>query len=224
MIAILARTRSAIPRPPWLAAVVCCLAINAMAGAASAGPADHGHGDHHVEIGMNPPPDESPAEFKTDLAVWTAAIFLVLFGLLAKFAWKPIMEGLDKREEGIARQIAETKAANEEARRMLASYERRLAEAAEEVRGLLEEARRDADATRQTIIAEARTAAGEEQARARREIGLATDEALTRIAERAGELAVDVAGRFLRQKLSADDQRQMIGDSVAAIRSAPSVN
>jgi F-type H+-transporting ATPase subunit b len=107
---------------------------------------------------------------------------------------------------------------------MLASYERRLAEAADEVRGMLEEARRDAEATKQTIVAEARKAADDEQARAKREIGLATDDALSRIAERAGELAVDVAGKFIRQKLTADDQQQLIRDSVASIRSKPSVN
>jgi F-type H+-transporting ATPase subunit b len=99
-----------------------------------------------------------------------------------------------------------------------------LAEAADEVRGMLEEARRDAEATKQTIVAEARKAADDEQARAKREIGLATDDALSRIAERAGELAVDVAGKFIRQKLTADDQQQLIRDSVASIRSKPSVN
>lgn len=189
--------------------------------------ADHGHGP---EIGHNPPAGvsqqafESPAWFQTDLALWSFAVFLLLLFLLTKFAWKPIMEGLDKRERGIAETIAATRAANEEAKSMLASYERRLAEATDEVRGMLEEARRDAEATKQTIVAEARKAADDEQARAKREIGLATDDALSKIAERAGELAVDVAGKFLRQKLSADDQRQLISESVASIRSNPSVN
>jgi len=171
-----------------------------------------------------PTPSTDPAEFRGDLAIWSFAVFVLLAGLLAKFAWKPILEGLDKREQGIADTIAATRAANDEAKNMLASYERRLAEASEEVRGMLEEARRDAEATRQTIVAEARKAADDEQARAKREIGLATDDALSRIAERAGELAVDVAGKFIRQKLSADDQQQLVRDSVAAIRSAPSVN
>ena len=105
------------------------------------------------------------------------------------------MQGLEKREEGIARQIAETKAANEEAKRMLASYERRLAEASDEVRGMLEEARRDADTTRQSIVAEARKAAEDERNRAKHEIQLAKDDALSQIAEKAGHLAVEVAGQ-----------------------------
>jgi F-type H+-transporting ATPase subunit b len=185
--------------------------------------AGDGHAAHD-DIGYVPTPSTDPAEFRGDLAIWSFAVFVLLAGLLAKFAWKPIMEGLDKREQGIADTIAATRAANEEARNMLASYERRLAEASDEVRGMLEEARRDAEATKLAIVAEARKAADEEQSRAKREIGLATDDALSKIAERAGELAVDVAGKFLRQKLSADDQQQMIRDSVAAIRSTPSVN
>ena len=193
---------------------------------------EHGHDDHghHVEIGHNPPEGvdqadfESPASFRSDLAIWSFAVFVLLLVLLTKFAWKPIMDGLEKRELGIAETIAATQRANEEAKQMLASYEKRLAEAADEVRGMLEEARRDADATKQTIIGEARKAADEEQARAKREIALATDEALSTIAERAGELAVGVAGKFLGEKLSSDDQQRLIRDSVSAIHSTPSVN
>lgn len=191
-----------------------------------------GHGDHgHLpEIGHNPPAGisqkdfESPASFKSDLAIWSFVIFLGLLGLLTKFAWKPIMDGLDKREQGIADTIAATKAANDDAKRMLASYERRLAEATDEVRGMLEEARRDADATRQAIVAEARKAADEEKSRARHEIGLAKDEALAQIADRAGDLAVEVAGKFLREKLGREDQARLVRDSVANLGTKPSVN
>ena len=202
----------------------------ALAPVASAVASDeHGSG-HAPEIGHNAPAGvaqkdfESPAWFQTDLAVWSFAVFLALLALLTKFAWKPIMQGLEKREDGIARQIAETKASNEEAKRMLASYERRLSEASEEVRGMLEEARRDADTTRQSIVADARKAAEEELSRATREIQLAKDDALSQIAEKAGHLAVEVAGKFLRDKLGHDDQARLVRDSVASLSNRPSVN
>lgn len=190
---------------------------------------DHGHG-HGPEIGHNLPAGttkekfESPAYLQTDLAIWSFVVFLALLGLLTKFAWKPIMQGLEKREQGIARQIAETKASNEEAKRMLASYERRLAEASEEVRGMLEEARRDAEATRQAIVAEARKAADDEKHRAKHEIQLAKDDALAQIAEKAGQLAVEVAGKFLRDKLGPDEQSRLVRESVASLSQRPSVN
>ena len=216
-----------------LFAVLACVAAVSCAAAVpgTALAVDHGHGDeHHVEIGHNPPAGtttqafESPAWFQTDLALWSFAVFGILMALLTKFAWKPIMEGLDKREQGIADTIAATQAANEDARRLLASYERRLAEAADEVRGMLDEARRDSEATRQSIVAEARKAAEDEKNRARHEIGLAKDDALAQIAEKAGELAVQVAGKFLSVKLGPDDQARLVRDSVSSITTTPSVN
>jgi len=192
-----------------------------------------GHDSHatgHIEIGHQPPAGvtkadfESPAEFRKDLAIYSFLVFLLLLGLLSKFAWTPIMQGLEKREQGIADMLKATQAASDDAKKMLASYERRLATAADEVRAMLEEARRGADLTRQTIIAEARTAAGEEQARARYEIGLARDDALTHIAEKAGDLAVEVAGKFLREKLGKDDQARLLRESLAGLTSKPSMN
>ncbi|MCX7417106.1 MAG: F0F1 ATP synthase subunit B [Planctomycetia bacterium] len=210
-----------------LAAMVVGLATSV----SSVGFAAEGHADgNHVEIGHNPPAGmkvadfESPAEFRRDLAIWSVAVFLLLLGLLTKFAWKPIMQGLEKREQGIADLIATTQAANEDARQMLASYERRLAVASDEVRSMLDEARRDADVTRQAIIAEARKAAEEEQARAKQAIGLARDDALSQIAEKAGDLAVEVAGKFLREKLGKDDHARLVRDSTASVSAKHSMN
>ena len=72
------------------------------------------HGGHHSEIGANPGPGqsledfESPAELRRDLAIWSFAVFFMLMLLLSAVAWKPIMKGLDAREQGIADMIAAT--------------------------------------------------------------------------------------------------------------------
>jgi len=228
--------RSAPARRVAALLVVACIALASMAsGVAADSHADAGHGSghgdgHHVEIGHNPPAGytreafENPAWFQKDLALWSLAVFGGLLFLLTKFAWKPIMEGLQKREQGIADLIAQTQRSSDEAKRMLSSYERRLAEASEEVRGMLEEARRDAETTKQTIVAEARKAAEEERNRAKHEIHLAKDDALSQIAEKAGHLAVEVAGKFLREKMGADDQARLVRDSVASLSRRPSVN
>ena len=89
---------------------------------------------------------------------------------------------------------------------------------------MLDEARRDAESTKQSIVAEARKAAEDELNRATHEIRLAKDDALSQIAEKAGHLAVEVAGKFLRDKLGAEDQARLVRDSVASLSSRPSVN
>ena len=190
----------------------------------------HGHGEVHSEIGANPPPGvdrddfESPAEIRGDLAIWSFAVFLLLMFLLTAVAWKPIMNGLDAREQSIAEMVAATQNAHDDAKKQLSSYERRLAEAAEEVKGMLDEARRDAETTRQSIVSEARKAADEEKQRAKREIELARDDAIAQLAEKAGELAVGVAGKFIQEKITTEDQSRLVRESIAGLSTSPSVN
>ena len=59
--------------------------------------------------------EPDPLEFNVDLALWTLIIFLGLLAVLTKFAWKPILEGLNARESGIADEIENAKLANEQA-------------------------------------------------------------------------------------------------------------
>lgn len=156
----------------------------------------------------------NPLSFQSDLALWTAVVFLVLLLVLGKFAWGPIARGLDRREQMIAENIANAERQNEEARRLLAQYEQRLAAAAGEVREILDEARRDAEHTQQQILAKARAEAEAEKRRALQEIERAADQALKELAERSANLAVDLAGRIVHQQLRAADHAALIQEAI----------
>src|SRR4051812_14267749 len=103
---------------------------------------DPGHGNAGAGL-------ESMTEVRTDLAVYTFAVFLVLLAILSFTAWPKISKALLEREKRIEANIAAAEAKHEEAKRLLAEHEARLATAAGEVRALMEEARRDAEATRE---------------------------------------------------------------------------
>jgi F-type H+-transporting ATPase subunit b len=182
--------------------------------------------EHH-EIG-HPPEGSSaylPNDVKGDLALWTFVVFLILLGVLWKFAWGPIVAGLDKREQSIHDHIAAAERSHDEAKALLADYERKLTSAAEEVRGMLEEARRDAESTKLQILAEAKAGAEAERQRALRDVEAATDAALKQIAEQGANLAVDLAGKILGAKLNAADHDRLIADAVAKFPTmAPSSN
>ena len=96
-------------------------------------------------------------EVESDLALWTAVVFVLLLLVLGKFAWRPIANGLQKREQRIADEIASAERSNAEARDLLKEYEKRLGAAGEEVRQMLDAARRDAEQVGQRIVAFART-------------------------------------------------------------------
>src|SRR4051812_22927770 len=114
-----------------------------------------GHGNAGKQL-------EDASEFKQDLAIYTFIVFLLLLAILGKFAWPPIVKALDERERPTTSNIAAAEARHEEAKRLLAEHEARLAAAAGEVRALLDEARRDADTTRLRIEADGKKAAKEE--------------------------------------------------------------
>ena len=163
----------------------------------------------------------NPLIFEPDLAVFTAIIFLVLMAVLWKFAWGPIMAGLGKREEAIAEEIASAQRSHEKAQEMLAQYESRLGAAADEVRALLDQGKKDADAQRQQIIADAQDAARAEKERAVREIDVAKNEALSELAQKSVDTAVELAGRIVGQQLQAADHTRLIQE---ALEKFPSQN
>ncbi|MGC4003522.1 MAG: hypothetical protein QM811_10455 [Pirellulales bacterium] len=111
------------------------------------------------------------------------------------------------------------------ARAMLADYENKLSGAAEQVKAMLDEAKRDADTTKAGIIAEAKAAAEAEQQRAVRDIRAATDGALKELAEKSADLAVDLAGKMLQAKMTKDDHARLVQDGVSKfIAGGPSKN
>jgi F-type H+-transporting ATPase subunit b len=152
----------------------------------------------------------APDEWKADLAIYTFVLFVLLLAILGKFAWGPIVAGLDKREESIVGKIAEAKRLSEEAKAQLDEHKAQLAGAADEVRGLLDQGRKDADAAKQQILDEAQQAAKVEKNRALREIAAAKSEALTELAQKSADAAVGLAGRIVRKQLTSEDHAELI--------------
>ena len=182
--------------------------------------ADDDHGGGNQSAG-----EPNPLAMPPDLAIFTGIVFIILLAILAKFAWGPIVAGLEKREQGIADHISAAEAKNEEAAQLLVDYEKRLGNAANEVRELLEEARRDAEHTKGQIVAEAKAAASAEHERAMRDVGNAKDAALQAIAEVGADMAVTLAGKIVKKELKAEDHAELVREAVVRFpTAAPSDN
>jgi F-type H+-transporting ATPase subunit b len=171
--------------------------------------------DSSAVKGENKEKEVNPLEFKTDLALWTAVVFVVLFILLWRFAWGPLAEGLDKRERHIADQIAQAHEANQKAKDLLAAYEKKLADTQDEVRAILEKARRDSEQVGRAMIDKAKADARAEGERMLKQIDAATTSALKELADRSASLAVELAGKIVRAKLNPKDHAKLIEQAVA---------
>ncbi len=157
----------------------------------------------------------NPLEWKSDLALWTVVVFVCLLAILWRFAWRPIVEGLDKRERNVADQISEAEAANQKAKEILADYERKLAAAQDEVLAILAQGRRDAEQAGHEMIEKSKEEAKAEYARALEQIDAATAAAIKDLARQSAAMAVDLAGKIVRSRLKPGDHTRLIEQAVA---------
>ncbi len=155
-----------------------------------------------------------PLQFRLDTLIFSLLIFGILCLLLAKFAWKPIMTGLETRENNIASNINDAKSANEKAQALLAQYEQKLQSAQDEAANMVAEAKQDAQKAREKILADANEEAQRQRDKAVAEIKAAKDQAVRELAERSVDSAVSLAGSLVGKELKASDHQKLIEQSL----------
>ena len=150
-------------------------------------------------------------------AVWTLLIFLAVVFVLGKFAWGPLLEGLQKREQFIRDSLEEARTENEKAKALAQEYEQKVLEAKAEATAVVEEGRRDAEAVKRQIEEQAKDEAEKMIARAQREIAIAQQTAVKEIYVTSAHLATDLAGRIIGREVNEDDHQRLIAESIARI-------
>ena len=189
-----------------------------------AGQDDHGdpHADGDHAAGHSG--GGGPLAVDPDLALFSLIVFGLLAAILRFTAWAPIVEGLAAREQGIANDIAAASAKHDEAKAELAKYEAKVAAAAAEVKEMLDEARRDAEATKTSIVADGQAAAKAEFDRAIRDVEQARDSAVKQLAEQSANLSIDLAKKVIQQEITPQRQGELVNEALGRIASAPSSN
>jgi len=172
------------------------------------------HDDTDLSHGNAGPKLSDPSELRYDMSIYSFIVFLILLGVLYKFAWGPIASALDLREQTIARQIEEARLASERAGAQLKEYEARLAAATDEARQIVSGARKDAENAKDQIVAEAREAAQKERDRAVADINIAKNQALDQIAQRSVQTAVSLASNIIRREVNPQEHEALIGEAV----------
>jgi F-type H+-transporting ATPase subunit b len=166
--------------------------------------------DEHEHIGHKGGVNTDPTEIKTDLAIFTFVVFLLLCGILWRFAWEPVSKALEAREKHIHEELASAERANAESKRLLAEHEKKMADVQLEVRAIIDEARRDAQHTQQEILKQAQAEAQATRERAVRDIEQARDHALQELFHRSADIATEMAGQIVRRSLNPQDHRDLV--------------
>lgn len=141
-------------------------------------------------------------------------MFLILLALLKKFAWKPLMGIMQKREEHIANEINTAEASRLEAKKLLEEQRTILNEARTEAHNLIEAAKKQGDIQREEIITVARGEADRIKDAAKREIDQEKEKAVAAIREQVASLSVLIASKVIEKELSAQDQDKLISEYI----------
>jgi F-type H+-transporting ATPase subunit b len=142
------------------------------------------------------------------LIFWTLLAFLVVFFILAKYAWPSILSGLKAREQGIADAITSAEKVKAEMATLKSENEALLTKAREERAAMIKEAKETSD----KMIADAKEKAKSEYDRIVADAQVAINQqknaALTEVKNQVGSLVIEVSEKILRRELSDKSQQE----------------
>lgn len=156
-------------------------------------------------------------DFSFGLFIWQVVIFIGLILLLKKFAWKPILDAVNDREEGIRNALLSAENAKREMQNLKADNEKLLAQARAERDLMLKDARE----MREKMVADAKADAQAEGARmieqAKAAIQSEKNAAMSELKAQVSILSLDIAEKLLKEELSNKDSQtrlveKMLGD------------
>lgn len=152
------------------------------------------------------------SEFSLGLFFWQSLIFMGLLFMLRKFAWKPILDAVNDRENSIKDALASAEAARDEMKNLQSDNQRILKEARAEKESLLKEAR----TTRSELINNAKEEAQEEAqkilSQAQDAIQSEKRAAVKELKEQVGSIAMEIAEKVLQKELENKDRQLELVD------------
>jgi F-type H+-transporting ATPase subunit b len=136
------------------------------------------------------------------LFLWNLLAFVLLFLILKRTAWKPILKSLNERQQGIADSLATAEKIKAEMAQLKGENEALLAKAREERAELLKVARDTRDKMINEAKEQAKLEAGKIMADTQAAIEAQKMAALTEVKNQVGNLVIEVAEKILRRELS----------------------
>jgi F-type H+-transporting ATPase subunit b len=155
-----------------------------------------------------------------DLGLWTLIVFGLLLFILSRTAWPAMLEGLKKREQNISDAITSAERARAESERIQQELRAEMAKANDNIRAMMDEARKDATEAKEEMLTAAKKEIGAERDRLRREIETAKDQALLDIWNQSTQLAALISSKTLKREIRADDHKKLFDEAMAEFKSA----
>ena len=148
------------------------------------------------------------------LFVWTILTFLVLLGVLAKFAWNPLLKMLQDRENLIRSSLDDAEKAQMELARLNSEREDIINKARSEAQTILAEGKAAASKLKDETLNGAKVQAKSILSDAERQIQIEKDKAIAEIKSEVVDLSLSVATKLIKKNISREDNQALIDDSL----------
>lgn len=148
--------------------------------------------------------------------IWVfLAIVLVIAGAMYKGIHKVMAKALDDRADGIRSELEEARKLREEAQTLLATFQRKQAEAEEQAKDIVKQARVDAEAMASQSRKDLKERLERRAEQAEAKIKNAETQAMADVKARAVDLAAKAAEQILRNDLSSTDHSTLVKSGIA---------
>ena len=148
------------------------------------------------------------------LFVWTILTFLVLLGVLAKFAWNPLLKMLKDREELIRSSLDDAEKARTELERLNSEGEDIVNKARSEAQTILAEGKAAASKLKDETLNAAKDQAKSILTEAEKQIRVEKDKAIEEIKSEVVDLSLSVAAKLIKKNISREDNQALIDESL----------
>jgi F-type H+-transporting ATPase subunit b len=159
----------------------------------------------------------SPFEVNFGLFFWTWVVFIILFFVLKKFAWPPIVRLTEEREQTIKRHLDEAEEMNTESKATLEENKRLLASAKDEAQKLIAEAKGLAEKEREHLLAKTREEQERQLERTKAEIEAEREKAITELRREAVDLSLAAAAKLIQQRLESHGDRKIVEEYLGTL-------
>lgn len=144
--------------------------------------------------------------------------FLLFIAVLLKFGVPKLLAGLlDKRAEGIKSDLDAAKALHDEAKALLASYEKKKAEVEAQSRDIVEAAKREAMAAAEQAKVDLKAAIARRLKAAEDQIASAEAAAVRQVRDQAVQIAVGAAGDLIAGGMTAAEKAALVDAAIGEV-------
>jgi F-type H+-transporting ATPase subunit b len=160
----------------------------------------------------------------TGLIIWTIVSFACLVLLLGKVAWKPLLQALQEREDGIRKAIADAASSRQTADQLKAQYEQELARGQEKVDAMLKQAQAEGQRLREQMLKETEAEARRLTEQTKRQLEEEKAKLSRELRQEVAGLSVRLTEKLLRHSVNAKEQENLVAGFMKDLDKEPKAN